>query len=219
MEDEQEILVFPREALTTRERFVSWDVAHSVIRSVEESMTWLPREEAEKSEDFLQPIPCAIVRGGDDKYCVLRRVNEGRSDLRSRISLIVGGHVDKCPNDYGLLSLLSMTLEREIEEELGVNNLSDIEPVGLVIDHSSVVASRHIGFVYEIVVADQFKPKAAEEFSLRSKVNGQLYTANELSGFLKEFDPWSLIIFADYIAPSYSLAIGSQQEFPLTLDD
>jgi hypothetical protein len=64
--------------------------------------------------------------------------------------------------------------------------------------------------VHEVVVEGQIKPRAIEEFSLRSKFAGQLYTPDELSKFRKEFDPWSTILFGDYINPSYSLDVGQQ---------
>ena len=221
MDNNQEILVFPRKVLPTDDCFVPWAVAKPMLGPVEESMTWLPRPEAEKAADLLQPIPCAIIRNHDQEYCVLRRVNEGRADLRSRISLVVGGHIDRCPGNHRLSSLLSATLKREVAEELGVNDLPAIKPVGLVMDHSSVVASRHVGFVYEIEVADKVKPLAVEEFSNNSPYSGQLYTAAGLSRFFKEneFDPWSRIIFANHIAPSYSMDIGIQPELPLVLND
>ena len=221
MGNNQEILVFPRKILPTDDRFVPWAVAESVLGSVEESMAWLPREQAEQSADFLQPIPCAIILNHNQEYCILRRVKEGRADLSSKISLVVGGHIDRCPGNHGLSSLLSATLKREVAEELGVNDLSAIKPVGLVMDHSSVVASRHVGFVYEIEVAGKVKPLAVEEFSNSSRYSGQWYTAAGLSRFLKEneFDPWSRIIFANHIAPSYSMDIGSQPELPLVLND
>ena len=221
MGNNQEILVFPRKVLTTDDCFVPWAVAKSMLVPVEESMTWLPRPEAERAADLVQPIPCAIIRNHAQEYSVLRRVNEGRADLRSRISLVVGGHIDRCPGNHGLSSLLSTTLKREVAEELGVNDLPEIKPVGLVMDHSSVVASRHVGFVYEIVIADEFKPLAVEEFSTRSKFNGQSYSATGLARFFKgnEFDPWSAIIFANHIAPSYSKDIGSQTELPFMLND
>ena len=219
METSQEILVFPREALPAEARFVPWADSAIILESVAEGMTWLPRNEAEQSADWMQPIPCAIIRNHNEEYRVLRRVKQGRADLSSRISLVVGGHIDKCPGTPGLSSLLSTTLKREVSEELGVNDLTEVKPVGLVVDDSSLTASRHVGFVYEIVVADEFKPQAPEEFSTHSRFNGQLFTATELSRFLKEFDPWSRIIFADYIAPSYATDIGVQPELLLSLND
>lgn len=210
MENRQEILVFPRTALPAGARFVPWSAAGPILAAVAASMTWMPRAAAEQSPDWLQPIPCALIRNDHQEYRVLRRVKQQRPDLSSRVSLVVGGHIDRCPDNPGLASLLSATLAREIDEELGISSLPQVQPIGVVVDTASAAASRHIGFVHEIVIADPFTPKAVEEFSTRSKHNGQLYSPSALSRFLKEFDPWSRIIFADYIDPSYSPTIGIQ---------
>ena len=221
MKTNQEILVFPRVSLLTRERFVPWAEAGTILESVEEEMTWLLRNEAEQSADWMQPIPCAIIRNQIGEYHILRRVKQGRADLSSKLSLIVGGHIDRDPDNWRLPSLLSTTLDREIEEELGVSQSLKTKPIGLVIDHSSPFASRHVGFVHEVVIVDEFKSLAVEEFSTRSKYSGQSYSATGLSKFFKdnEFDPWSAIIFANYIAPSYSMDMGTQPEFLLALND
>lgn len=218
METPQEILVFPRAALPDCGRFVPWADAGSVIDAAADGMTWMPRAVAEQSAEWLQPIPCALIRNDQQEYRVLRRVKPGRPDLSSRISLVVGGHIDRCPDNLGLPALLDVTLEREIDEELGISSLSEVKPIGVVIDDSSGAASRHIGFVNEIVVADNFTPRAVEEFSTRSKYNGRLYAPAALSQFRKEFDPWSRIIFADYIAPSYSVDLGIQPALHLALN-
>ena len=131
--------------------------------------------------------------------------------MKSKVSLVVGGHIDKGHEKSGFESLLVSTLKREVKEELGVETVSEIRPIGLVIDHSSDNASRHVGFLYETVISQEFKPRAPEEFSTDSVVNSKLYTTTELSRFRDEFDPWSSIIFAEYFATSYTPSdLGSQ---------
>ena len=221
MGNEQEILVFPRKLFPTGAGFIPWDRSSSIRDAVAETMRWLPREVAEKSDDLLQPIPCALIRNKTGEYRVLRRVKQGRADLSSKLSLVVGGHIDREPDNFSLSCLLSTTLGREIEEELGVNRSLEAKPVGLVIDHSSPFASRHVGFVHEVVIADEFKALAVEEFSARSKYSGRPYSAEGLARFFKdnEFDPWSAIIFASYIAPSYAMDLGAQSALSLALND
>ena len=174
-------------------------------------MTWLPRSEAEISETLVQPIPCTLVVNEAHLYHVFRRVKEGRSDLRKRISLVIGGHIDQGVEAGDFYSLAMATLMREIDEELKVGFISSTaKPIGLVVDRSSSESSRHVALVYEIAVTGQVKPKATEEFSMRSKYDGKPCTPNELLGIRKIFDPWSQIIFGDYINPSYSHDVGKQ---------
>ena len=218
----QEILVFPRQCISTSDRFVPEPRMHRIVECIQKNFSWVPREEAERSEDVMQPIPCALIRNHSPEYLVLRRVRETRADLRERISLISGGHVDRPVGDEdsavagSIPSLLLTTLKRELDEELGVRGVpeSGIEPVGLVIDPSSVAASRHVAFVYEAVVVEEVRAQAPEEFSLGSKLNGVRYTAKALSGFHKRFDPWSMILFEDFVAASFAPKTPRQIEIP-----
>lgn len=204
------ILSIPRDSIAYCDRFTPWELADEIMQSAEETMTWIPREEVEQSADWIQLIPCAIILDEHRQYRVFRRASQGRSDLKSRISLIVGGHIDTGTNYSSLHSLVRTTLEREVHEELRIISLSDIKPIGLVLDSTSVVASSHLGVVHEVVVKGHAKAIATEEFSASSRYNGRLYSANGLSKWLNEFDPWSSIVYGDYICPSYALDLGHQ---------
>ena len=203
VENKGEILILGRQCIQGYERFVPWDCAKSLVSSGNKNFAWSPRDEAEKSEDWVQPIPCAFLRDDEGRYCVLRRIRETRADLRSRITLVVGGHVDRPLYEQSKPSLLLETLKRELDEEIGVQDLSVIEPIGLVIDSSSTSASRHIAFVYEATLQGSVVPRSKEEFATRSKFSGHFFTVDELSKFHSKFDPWSLILFESYIAPSH----------------
>ena len=210
MKDDQLVLCFPRSYIVGCERFTPWSRARHMMRSIENGIRWLPRWEAERSEDLMQLIPCTLVLSRQREYHVFRRINRGRQDLRKRISLVVGGHIDQEVGVRTFSSLVESTLMREIAEELGICPSTAAEPIGLVLDVSSVEASRHIGIVHEVIADGPIVPKAAEEFSFRSKFIGRYYTPDDLSGLRKQFDPWSLILFGNYINPRYSLEIGQQ---------
>jgi predicted NUDIX family phosphoesterase len=201
VEDNKEVLVFPRRCIQGSDRFVPWSDAAPVILCANANVAWLSRQEAERSKGWVQPIPCAFIRDPADRYCILRRTRQTRTDLRNRISLIVGGHVERSYSHDSLISLLLLTLKRELNEELGIQSFSRIRPVGLVVDSLSIKASRHIAFIYEVVVTSCLRVRAAEEFSLRSKFTGYFSTPDGLSQFYTKFDPWSLLLFEDYINP------------------
>jgi predicted NUDIX family phosphoesterase len=201
VENNKEILVFPRRCIQSSDRFVLWSDAAPVILCANANVAWLPRQEAERSKEWVQPIPCAFIRDHTHRYCILRRNRQSRADLRNRISLIVGGHVERSCGHGSLPSLLLLTLERELNEELGIQFLPKVRPVGLIVDSLSIKASRHIAFIYEVVVANRLTVRASEEFSLRSKFTGYFFTPDELSQFYTKFDPWSLLLFEDYVNP------------------
>ena len=210
MTDEQIVLCLPRMCIADRQRFTPWHQAEAVIHAAAAHMRWLPRHEAEAADDLIQPIPCAVVLGEGHGYHVFRRIAEGRADLRRRISLVVGGHIDWTEGDNDILSLVRSTLLRELTEELGIDPPETARPIGIVVDFSSTQASRHIGIVHEVVIDGRATPRATEEFSIRSKYVRKLHSAQELVSIRKHLDPWSRIIFGDYVRPSDPLALGQQ---------
>ena len=205
----QEILVFPRSFLNDKGEFIQQDEAKQLIESLSVAVDWMPREEAESSEAWVQPIPCAIFRDASGKYCVFRQIRQRRKDLSQRLSLVVGGHVDRCAESSLLPEVLSETVKREVWEEVGI--VLDHTPslVGMVVDASSLMASRHVGFIYQVDVNTDVKSLSSEEFSIRSEYNGRFLNMEDHTKFrLKEgrlafgslqFDPWSSIIYAQYL--------------------
>lgn len=217
----REVLVFPRSCIEGYDGFVGWTDARSIIRKVEKRAKWLRRDQAEKSREWVQAIPCAVIRGPENSYCILRRIRNTTANLRARFSLVVGGHVDRPPSRFheSLSSLLLTTLRRELHEEVGLQRTRRARPAGLVIDSSSVGSSRHIAFLYEVEVGTGVATRAPEEFSARSKFSGRLFSARELARFRKNFDAWSLILFQQRIEPSRGTDVGRQRELPRLRDE
>jgi predicted NUDIX family phosphoesterase len=106
-----------------------------------------------------------------------------------------------------------------LEEEIGVSETTHMRPVGLVIDGSTISASRHAAFVFEVRTVQPITAQAPEEFSSRSKISGRLFDARELLRFRNQFDPWSRVLFEDYIAPKLPISIGVQRELALPSDE
>jgi predicted NUDIX family phosphoesterase len=215
----QDILVLPKECIKAYHRFTPWENLQPLLYALESQSFWLSRQQAEEAKDLVQPIPCALIRNHKQRYCVLRRIHVGRSDLQSRIALTIGGHIDRTPDQESAVALLLATLYRELSEELGLTTVSQIQPVGLVIDTSSRNSSQHIAFVYEVVADQEVRTLAREEFSRRSKLNRKFLNPSELLRLQKEFDPWSLILFDNYLAPTYGLNLVRQLTLPWVLAD
>lgn len=201
----QRVLCIPRSCVeeAAPDQFTPWESAGLLLKAATSQMTWMPRPEAETSLDYMQPIPCALVFEKPEGYFVFRRVKEGRSDLRNRISLVVGGHIDWEAEERDFSELVSSTLRREIAEELGTERITSITPIGLALDKRSVESSRHIAIVHEVSVEHTVRPIATEEFSTSSRYVGRLLSASQLRKRRWDMDPWSSIVFTDYVAPSY----------------
>jgi hypothetical protein len=90
-----EIAVFPRTCIEGYCDFVPWIEAGPLIRKIEKSFRWMRRDEAEKSANWIQPIPCALIlqnaahhwtNPDERRYSVLKRIKgQKRNDLSARI--------------------------------------------------------------------------------------------------------------------------------------
>jgi predicted NUDIX family phosphoesterase len=194
------VLVFPREIFHDAFSLLPWDSIQEEIEEIEKAFAWLERPDAERSTDLVQAIPCAFIRDHDGKCCVLRRVQNARDDLNEKLSLIVGGHVDELPYHPTFKTAMSVTLERELEEEVGIIPVEPSHPVGVIIDNSSVEASRHVAFLHE-TTAERVSTKAKEEFKIRSSLTGEFMAASELAWKRDDFDPWSKLLIEEHICP------------------
>ena len=198
---ESEVLVFPRDIFGSVYSLLPWESIQPRIDEIERSYSWLQRPDAERSADMVQAIPCVLVKDSEERYCVFRRIKEGRADMSRRLSLIIGGHIDDAASNDGFMAAMSCNLVREIDEEIGVRLDKPPKPVGVIIDGSSIVASRHVAFLHEMV-AEQVSLSAPEEFSKRSKFTGEFVTASQLGEWRDRFDPWSQLVIEEYLRPA-----------------
>lgn len=202
-----EVLVTSRSVMPS-DWVAAWP-STEVFRNIQASTVWMGRQEAEVSDQWVQPIACAILSDHQGKYCLIRRKKaETKKDLRGRLTLVVGGHLDdRTVASESIESLLVETLRRELDEEVGLAQASQVEPLAVVTDLGSLDASRHVAFVFRVEVSpDALRLGAPEEFSMRSKYNLSFVTVSELGELRREFDPWSGLIF-DYV-----LAFEAQNE-------
>lgn len=217
MPRDQEVLVVPRSYFSGQDRFVDSAGAKGLIRNLADSCRWMPRREAEESIEWVQPIPVALMMSRNGEYCILRRTRETRADLGDRLTLVVGGHVDR--EDSGNLpDLLERTVKRELDEEVGVET-ERADLLGLVIDNSSVLSSRHVAFLFLVSTDEDVQTSAPEEFAKKSKYSGTFIPVRDLVSMRKKFDPWSLVVIEDYLAPSEGLRINRQPRLPLPITE
>jgi predicted NUDIX family phosphoesterase len=187
-----------------------------MLKTLEQLMTWVPRRIAERSLDLVQPIPCALLHTNDQKYFVFRRKQQERRDLSNTFSLLIGGHVDRPGNpNVPFSEVLVATLRREVNEEVGVTDMGEISPIGLVVDCRSVASSRHVALVYQAIPRQRTRVRAEEEFALHSRLGNTAIPAASLTKFRSSFDPWSSIVFEEYIAPHHDLTPRLQGLLPL----
>ena len=212
------ILVLPRECFQGLDGFVPWSRAGRLIDSAAKSISWMPRADAEISGEWVQPIPCAIFRDNSGRYCVFRQAKQQRLDLSRRFSLVIGGHIDSGCDYKSIDKILQATVQREVSEEVGIDLDSPLTPVGMAVDATSITASRHIAFVYEAVMNRKVKSLSSDEFSVRSKYNGRFLDLESLSALSPRLDPWSYILFHQYLNNGFPVDVGRQSKFLVPME-
>lgn len=209
---DNQILVFPRMIFGDVFSLLPWDSIQDRLGQIESAFSWMNRADAEKSIDLVQAIPCACIRDRQGRYCILRRVKSPRSDLSKKLSLVVGGHIDEPCSQDSFQTILSLNLLRELEEEVGIFPDEIPDPIGVIIDDSSIQASRHVAFLHELE-SQQISPKASEEFAMKSKYSGMFADATQLAKRHREFDPWSKLLIEEYICRGDVLPNPRQHSF------
>ena len=214
-----EILVLPRHLLSPNDRFIHADAAKELLTLWESHVEWMPRTVAENCPDRIQPIPCVLIESADEQFYVFRRTQKTRDDLKGRISFLVGGHVDGPPIEHRLQAILEETLRREVEEEIGVTELPKLQFLGLVVDYSTIASSRHVGLIFKAILQGRLTTRAPEEFSAKSKWSGKALGLDKLCAFKSQQDPWSSILYEEYLIPRYRLDQSFQRAMPLLLSE
>ena len=198
MSAEQLLLTFPRDQVPEVRGFVHWREAGPVMERIARNMTWVTREEAERSDLLIQPIPCTVVRDPGGRYHAFGRIRKTRRDLQDRITLVVGGHVEmEGAGTRNLELALAMTLRREMEEELDAAPPDRVTRLGLVSDRSGPDGGRHLAVLHEAVITGPVSPRPGGEF--RTRGNPGPLCPMEISKLAARMDPWSRAIAGEIL--------------------
>jgi predicted NUDIX family phosphoesterase len=182
--------------------FVSDSAAISgFTEAVKAQKTFLPRSRAEEDPNFLQPIPCAVLRY-KDKVLLLKRKKQGHP-LHDTYAVWAGGHVSKA--DDGVDILLN-TLNRELTEEIFIKEAFELDPkpIGLIRTNEDARASRHIAVLYQIKLQNEDVALALNQKEFRStrgnSMSGKLIEIQEIGSIYEDMGDWSKFI-VDHLWP------------------
>ncbi len=170
-------------------------VVSDFIRALEKEKTFVPRSQAEQNPNYLQPIPCAMLRY-DDKVLLLKRKKPGHP-LHDTYAVWAGGHVIQA--DDGREILLN-TLNRELTEEVFIKEAFELNrsPVGLIRTNEDARASRHVAILYEITLKSENVALALNQQEFRStrgsSMSGKLVQIKEMADFYDDMGDWSKFI-------------------------
>jgi predicted NUDIX family phosphoesterase/thymidylate kinase len=165
------------------------------IDTVKKEKTFVPRSQAEQNANYLQPIPCAMLRY-DDRVLLLRRKKPGHP-LHDTYAVWAGGHVVQA--DDGSEILLN-TLNRELTEEVFIKEAFELNPspIGLIRTDEDARASRHVAILYEITLKSENVALALNQKEFRStrgsSMSGRLVQIKEMADLYDDMGDWSKFI-------------------------
>lgn len=188
----REIMVIKNTILFQDISRVSWFIKVNG-KDFEEKLLWnyeyMQRGQAEVNFDYKQPIPYGVVQELSTwKIFLYKRggagSNAGDTRLHSKISIGVGGHIEK--TDKVSENLMIDCLLREIEEEMGIKKeaVQGVELLGGINDDGNEVGKVHFGMCY-LVQVDNL------EFALE---DGEL----ESGSFVSLDQIWDMIASGEY---------------------
>ena len=192
------ILTIPRGALLDYGRFTPWQNLKPDIDTLAESVKWVIRDDAELSYAYMQIIPCALIENSLGHYLLQKRVRSENDLISCRMTLTYGGHIEPT-GENGFLDILLTTLRRELQEELDIQEVRAVSPVGLVIDRASMDSSRHVAFAFHVITDYPITPLAVEEFERIPKGETSFHPYDTVRGLTPALDPWSRILAQDYL--------------------
>lgn len=139
---------------------------------VREHGMYMIRSSAENDERYKQIIPYVVLCDEQDIFVMQRRAQASERRLRSKMSIGVGGHIQKLDfdtaADVGTFDIGSLAwARREIDEEIAGLTSVDIGRgmcIGLINDDSNSVGRVHCGVVYTVLVT-----KNKDQISIRDE--------------------------------------------------
>ncbi len=159
--------------------------------------TYVDRLKAESDDTLRQIVSCAFVRSSRGILCLQRASSSNRAALRRKFTIMLGGHVDDL--DASSSSPLRSCVRRELNEELGIEQIKTLSFVGIAIDPETASGCLHIGFVYEATVAPRMlelsRSHDLAEFAGRSRLRSlDFMPIRDFDKLKSRLDPWSTLV-------------------------
>ncbi|MBC8484758.1 MAG: hypothetical protein H8D45_01795 [Bacteroidetes bacterium] len=202
-----EILVVPISSIhqfLKEKRFIKIDfhLIHDILRHG----TFKERDNMETDVNYKQIIPYVIIKNHINQIlCYRRSTKSGEERLHNRLSIGIGGHIEKndeefLPKSYsfkgfellGFSYNLFNSLLKEVYEEVGIRaNIDDIEIVGIINDDRTNVGRVHLGVVCLLELDDEIDINLGETDILLER---QLLSLDDIREHYSGLEEWSKII-------------------------
>lgn len=162
----------------------------AIISARFEDYTVVRRGDAESDTTLKQPIPYVVVRRDNEIFAYKRLSGGGEERLFNKVSIGVGGHMNKVDELDTFSEQFLENMLRELEEELEIEaEHVALTTVGLINDDSDEVGKVHIGI---LIIADI---GSGDNVSVREneQLEGEWMTLEKLnqSDIYSKLEEWS----------------------------
>lgn len=185
-------------------RIMSFD--EKEISEMAESIQFGLRHEVEENNEFIQPIPIAVITNNEhNKILTIKKTSKAvtvDSPEKDKLLLYIGGHSrleDTTEiSSSNFLSICKYTLQREVKEEIGISlALNDIKPF-VIYTPDSEKSKKHIGICFLIEIdVDSIKLRLDPQELVLNKgttKSGRFQDVKSLEGSSNEFESWGVEI-------------------------
>lgn len=161
------------------------------------NIRYIARDDAEKDDSWKQLIPYVTVRSGNDWLVMQRLPRSGEKRLHHAYTFGVGGHINPGDSTSEIEGddVIERGMIRELNEEIWLDDLGAVHPVGFIYDESQEVSRHHLGIVYAAVAGSK-AVKALEPEKLKPFFVPQ----EDLHKYIDGKENWAEIVYKGYIS-------------------
>lgn len=202
---DEKILAIPKTSvkeILTASGFVVSEKGKQINQIIREKGKYVPRSEIEKSEDYIQLIPCGIIEH-EGKILLLRRSEIDPSNrLHEKYVIWAGGHVRE-QDTSGPEDVLYTGIKRELAEELFIKSQYSIDgPIGFVYFQGNIKSRKHLGVVYKVRLASDEVALGLDQTEFKERrgksVSGTFQSPEQLKDYYSGMEQWSKAILEQY---------------------
>ncbi len=157
------------------------------LSAVQNAHTFMPRDQVENDPTKKQIIAYCVIRKGDEIFVTKRLKKQSEKRLHDRHSIGVGGHINT--TDLTSENVVLVGMERELFEEVYINDDFTAEFLGIINDNSTSVNSVHCGacFMINLKSGDCLVKET-------DKMEGFFVHKDKLKDYFDVMEGWSQIV-------------------------
>lgn len=159
------------------------DDADAILDVIEAQHFFVPRADAEVEPKWRQIIPYVVVMHRRDVFTLRRLRKQTEARLHDKVSIGIGGHINPGHN-------LLAGLQKELDEEVAVEDPYELEFAGVLNDESTEVSRVHLGAVY-VLRASTANVHVRET----EKMTGSFVPRRELAAMRDAMETWSQVVY------------------------